>query len=50
MGNQLNNFPTISVKVPDMSGKSSFLLNIPPQSYIMNVSNQYCFGMNYFFL
>jgi len=46
MGNNLKNFPVVSVLVPDMENpKSTFLLSIPPKSYLMHVNGTYCFGI-----
>jgi len=44
MGNQLPNFPTISVVIPDENGVS-FTLSMPPQSYFLHTQQTYCLGI-----
>jgi len=44
MGNQLPNFPTIYVVIPDEQGRE-FTLAMPPQSYLLPVQQQYCLGI-----
>jgi len=44
MGNQLHNFPTVYVIIPDEQGVAHSL-PMPPESYLMNMNQAYCNGI-----